>query len=141
VSPVVPSARVTAAMVERWSGIDVRGRRGGTMGREYLPKDLPLELTGKLFGLFEQHFGVTLRRLKDPQTGAEYVDLSQVCEVLGLDVDEERAKLLADPAYPADSLVIVEPPPPPPPMDPADWQAHQIGICLPETCRWCRRGE
>ncbi|HSF30438.1 MAG TPA: hypothetical protein VLK82_08215 [Candidatus Tectomicrobia bacterium] len=63
--------------------------------------------------------------------------MAQVCEVLELDVDETRAQILADLGYPSDALAIVEPEPVPP-MVPADLQAHQIGICNPETCRWCR---
>ncbi len=113
--------------VSFFSLVMVNKRREG-LARKHLPKDMPPELMGHLFKMFEQHFGVTLRKLWDPETGKEYVDLAQVCEVLELDLDKARAQILADPEYPSDALAIVEPEPVPP-MVPADLQAHQIGIC------------
>ena len=107
------------------------------MTKRYLPKEMPPELTGHLLTMFEQHFGVTLEKVKDPQTGQEYVNLAQVCEILGLDPAEQQAQLLADPVL-GDGVVIVEPDASrPPPMEPADLQAHRSGICNSATCRFC----
>ncbi len=100
------------------------------MKDQRLPEELPPELAGRLVDLFEQHFGVTLRTCKDPQTGQEYVDMAQVCDILGLDVEDEYARLLADPKLGEDVAIFAP--------EPADLQAHQIGICNPETCRFCR---
>jgi hypothetical protein len=100
--------------------------------------EMPPELAGHLITLFEQYFGVTLRKMKDPQTGQEYVDMAQVCEILGLDVEEERARILADPVL-GEGLMIFEPEETrQSPMTPADLQAHQIGLCNPATCRFCQ---
>jgi len=103
-----------------------------------LPKEMPPELRGQLLTLFEKFFGVTLRKIRDPQTGHEYVDMAQVCEILGLDAEEERAQLLADPVL-GEGLAIFEPKAARPmPMEPADLQAHRIGLCNPDMCRFCR---
>jgi hypothetical protein len=108
------------------------------MSNQYLPEDMPPKLTGHLIRLFEQHFGRTLRKIKDPQTAQEYVDMAQVCDILGLDVEDERAKLLADPVL-GESVAVFEPGATRPPlMEPADMQAHRIGICNPNTCGFCR---
>lgn len=105
------------------------------------PNELPPELTGHRVTLFKQHFGVTLRKIKDPRTGQEYVDMAQVCEILGLDVEEERARILADPIL-GEGLAIFEPEETrQPPMTPADLKAHQIGLCNPDTCRFCRAAQ
>jgi hypothetical protein len=103
--------------------------------------EMPPELAGRLVTLFEQHFGVAPRKLKDPQTGQEYVDMAHVCEILGLDVEEECARILADPEL-GKGLAVFEPEGTrQPPMAPADLQAHGIGICNPDTCRFCRAAE
>jgi hypothetical protein len=95
---------------------------------------MPQALEERLVEMVEQHFGVELRKLKDPATGREYVEMAQVCEILGLDLDEQRAELLADPVV-GEGLVTVETEAPrPEPMEPADLQAHKIGICNPDTC-------
>jgi hypothetical protein len=78
------------------------------VNNRHRPLEMPPELAGHLVTLFEQYFGVTLRTIKDPQAGKKYVDIGEVCEILGLDVEEERARLLADPVL-GKSLVIVEP--------------------------------
>jgi hypothetical protein len=79
------------------------------MSHEQLPDDMPPELAGKLFDMLDQHFGVTLRRVRDPETGLEYVDMAQICDVLGLDASDEFAKMLTDPVLGA-HVAIVEPP-------------------------------
>jgi len=71
------------------------------------PPEMPLKLAGYSVTLFEQYFGVSLRKIKDPETGQQYIDMAQVCEILGLDVEEERARLLADPVL-GEGLAVVE---------------------------------
>jgi hypothetical protein len=78
------------------------------MRHEQLPDDMPPELRGKFLAMVEEFFGVRLRRIHDPQTGEDYVDMAQVCEVLGLDASEEFAKMLADPVLGA-HVAIMEP--------------------------------
>jgi hypothetical protein len=63
---------------------EMRQSEGPHMRDRDRPPDMPPELAGHLITLFEQHFRVTLRKMKDPRTGREYVDLRQVCETLGL---------------------------------------------------------
>jgi hypothetical protein len=117
---------------------EMRQRGGPRVRDRHRPPGMPPELAGRLVTLFEQHFGVTLRKLMDPQTGQPYVDMAQVCEILGLDVEEERARILADPVL-GEGLAIFEPEETrQPPMTPADLQAHAIGICNPDTCRFCQ---
>jgi hypothetical protein len=102
-----------------------------SMKRERSPKDMLPELLGHLVKMFEQHFCVTLQKIRDPKTGQEYVNLWQVCEVLEHDVEGARAQLLADPVT-SDGVVIFDPDATqPPPMTRADLEAHPIGLCKP----------
>jgi hypothetical protein len=108
------------------------------MNKRDLPKDRPPDLTRPCVTRFPQHFDVELRKIKEPATGQAYVDLAQLCEMLGLDLDEQRAQRLADPVL-GEGVVLVEVDAPrPDTREPADLQAHNIGICTPDTCRFCR---
>jgi hypothetical protein len=105
-----------------------------SMEREHLREEMPPGLLGHVVRMFEQHCIVTLQTITDPVTGEVYANLSQVYDVLGLDVDEARARLLADPV-PSDGVVIVAPDATRlPPVTPGDLQVPLTGLCGPNTC-------